>query len=209
MEKARICLLDENDKEIKDKTIEVMFNPTDYSTSLNVEWGEGNQNGMIFSRSNYGNLDLKLFFDTYEKGTDVREAGIKKIAELGLPSVEGEERKKPPVCLFQWGKFKFKGVIEKVDQSFTMFLSDGTPVRANVNVTMKPVVDEKDILKLSGIEACRKLRVVKQGDRLDTIAAEELKDPLKWRLIADANNITDPLNFPGPEDTGKVIIIPD
>lgn len=209
MEKAKICVLDENNKEVKSKTIEVMFNPADYSTSLNVEWGKGEQEGMIFTRSNPGNLDLKLFFDTYEKRSDVRDAGIKKIIELGVPSVEGIERKRPPVCLFQWGSFKFKGVIEKIDQNFTMFLPDGIPVRANVGITMKPVVNEKDILKFAGVEACRKVRIVKQGDRLDTIAAEEMKDPTQWKKIAEANNISDPLNFPGPEDTGKVIVIPD
>lgn len=209
MEKAKIHILDDKGKKKEDKTIDVMFNPTEYSNAINVNWKGGDGEIPEFLGSNFGKLVITLFFDTYEKGADVREAGIKRIVELGVPSVEGEEWKKPPVCLFSWGKFNFKGVIEKVDPNFIMFLSDGTPVRAKVTITMKPVLSAQDMLKLQGVEACRKVRTVIEGERLDIIAAEELKDPSLWRKIAEANNIADPLNFPRPEDIGRVIIIPD
>lgn len=222
MERAKIYVLDSDGKKIDNKTINVMFNPKGYENSINVEW-EG-ENGAIpeFKRSNYQNFTITLLFDTYEKGVDVREdheitlsgkvtnvAGTKRIVELGVPSIEGQESKKPPVCLFSWGKFNFKGVIESVKQEFTMFLSDGIPVRAKVTITMKPVSSVEEMLKLKGIEACRKARIIKEGDRLDLIAAEELKDPSLWRRIAEVNNITDPLNFPNPENIGRVLIIPD
>jgi nucleoid-associated protein YgaU len=74
---------------------------------------------------------------------------------------------------------------------------------------MRSVVNAQDSLKLKGVEACRKVRQVKQGERLDIIAVEELKDPLLWRKIAELNDIDDPLNFPGPDDVGKIIIISD
>jgi hypothetical protein len=209
MEKAKIHILDDKGKKREDKTIDVMFNPTEYSNAINVKWKGGEGEIPEFLGSNFGNLVITLFFDTYEKGADVREAGIKRIVELGVPSVEGEEWKTPPLCLFSWGKFNFKGVIEKVEPNFTMFLSDGTPVRAKVTITMKPVLSAQDMLKMQGVEACRKVRTVIEGDRLDIIAAEELKDSSLWRKIAEANNIADPLNFPRPEDIGRVIIIPD
>ena len=223
MEKAKIYILDDLGKDVvKDKTIEVMFNPTDYTNTINATWvGE---EGMIpaFTKTNFGTLTLNLFFDTYELGADVREdnkiqisgkvkkvAGTKRIMELAVPTVEGKETKKPPVCLFSWGKFNFKGVVQSVSQNFTMFLSTGIPVRAKLTVIMKPVVSAQDILKQKGIEACRKIRQVKQGERLDIIAAQELKDPFLWRKIAEVNDIDDPLNFPGPDDIGKIIIIPE
>lgn len=224
MEKAKIHILDSEGKDIID-TFEVMFNPTEYSNSIEVDW-EGDK-GKIpqFKGSNFSSFSITLFFDSYEYGVDVREdheivideenevkkevIGTKRIVELAVPSAEGQESKKPPVCLFSWGKFNFKGVIEKVDQNFTMFLPDGIPVRAKVTIAMKPVVNAKDMLKMKGIEACRKVRIVKEGERLDIIAAEELKDPAAWYKIAEANDIADPLNFPTTKDTGKVIIIPD
>jgi hypothetical protein len=222
MERAKIYVLDDKGKKMENKTIEVMFNPKDYAHSLNVEWEGENEDIPEFKRSNFGTLTITLFFDSYEKGVDVREdheirssgkvrkiAGTKRIIELGLPSVEGKDSKRPPICLFSWGKFNFKCVIENVKQEFTMFLSNGIPVRAKVTITMKPVTSVQDTLKMKGIEACRKIRIVKEGDRLDIIAAEELKDPLLWRKIAKANDIADPLNFPGPDNIGRVLIIPD
>lgn len=223
MEKAKIYILDDQGKDvIKDKTIEVMFNPTDYTNSINATWV--GDDGMIpeFKKTTFGTLTLNLFFDTYELRADVREdndipisgrvkkvAGTKRIMELVVPTVEGKETKKPPVCLFSWGKFNFKGVVQSVTQNFTMFMSTGIPVRAKLTVIMKPVVNAHDMLKLKGVEACRKIRQVKQGERLDIIAAEELKDPFLWRKIAVLNDISDPLNFPGHDDIGKILIIPD
>lgn len=73
---------------------------------------------------------------------------------------------------------------------------------------MRPAVTAQEMLKLKGAEACRKVRVVKEGERLDFIASEELKNPLLWREIAEANDIADPFNFPGPQDIGRILIIP-
>lgn len=222
MEKAKIYILDDKGDKVKDKTIEVMFNPTDYTSTINVDW-EG-QNDMIpeFKGSSFDTLTLNLFFDTYEHNVDVREdnkipisgrvkkvAGTKRILELAYPTIGGTDSKKPPVCLFSWGKFNFKGVVQSVTQKFTMFLSNGIPVRATLTVKIKPILNAKDMLQLKGVEACRKIRRVKQGERLDIIAAEELKNPFLWRRIAELNDIGDPLNFPGPDDIGKIIIIPD
>jgi len=216
MERAKIHVLDKNDKIIKD--LEVMFNPTELSNSINVKW-KGEQGKIEFEETEFASLTLNLFFDSYEIGVDVREdhetrdgrkvIGIKRISELTIPSVEGKKKKQPPMCLFSWGKFFFKGVIEKVDQNFIMFLPNGIPVRAKVTVTIKNVPGLKDVLKLNGIEACRKFRIVKESDRLDLIAAEELKDAAKWYWIASLNNIADPLNFPTRKDMGKVLIITD
>lgn len=219
IDRAKIHVFDENDKQTQ--KLEVMFNPTEYSNSLNAKW-IGETSSIEFIKANYSNFTITLFFDSYEEQADVREdhekwdgtivrtvIGTKRIFELAVPTVPGKNRKQPPVCMFIWGKFYFKGVVEKVDQKFTMFLSTGIPVRAYVTVTLKNVLSLKDSLKLNGIGACRKARIVKDGDRLDIIASEELKDPAKWYLIANVNNIVDPLNFPTSADMGRLLIIPD
>ena len=53
-----------------------------------------------------------------------------------------------------------------------------------------------------------KVRSIKAGDRLPLIAAEVYGDPRLWRLIAEANEIDDPLRFPTPQDVGRVILVP-
>lgn len=216
MEKAKISVLDKGGNVEKD--LVVMFNPTEFSNSLNAKW-VGETSDIQFRKTEFSNLTLELFFDSYEEGHDVREdhntregkpvIGTKRISELTIPTVEGKFGKQPPLCLFSWGKFLFKGIIEKVDQKFIMFLPSGIPVRAKITVVMKSVQSVKDALTLNGVGACRKARIVKEGDRLDIIAAEELKDATKWHLIASLNRIADPLNFPARDDMGKVLIIPD
>ena len=216
MDKAKIIVFDEKDRETK--VLEVMLNSTEYSSSQNGIWEDKTTN-LEFIRSNYSIFTLNLFFDSYEEKVDVREdhitwdgrtvIGTKSISELAIPTVPGRLKKRPSMCMFICGKFFFKGVIEKVDQKFTMFLLNGIPARANVTVVMKNILSLEDTLKLNGVGACRKVRIVKEGDRLDIIAAEELKDSAKWYLIADVNNIENPLKFPAHEDIGRLLIIPD
>ncbi|MNL54211.1 hypothetical protein D3C87_1775220 [compost metagenome] len=51
--------------------------------------------------------------------------------------------------------------------------------------------------------------MVKSGDRLDLIANEALKEPLAWRRIAELNKIVNPIGFPGKNDIGRTLVIPD
>jgi nucleoid-associated protein YgaU len=46
--------------------------------------------------------------------------------------------------------------------------------------------------------------LVRTGDRIDNIAAEEYGDPAKWRPIAEANDLDDPSQL----EPGHVLIIP-
>jgi nucleoid-associated protein YgaU len=49
---------------------------------------------------------------------------------------------------------------------------------------------------------------VKAGDKLPLIAAQVYGDPRQWRPIAEANNIANPLRFPGPQDLGRLLLVP-
>ena len=185
----------------------IVFNPTEYSvgmsSDLSQKCGKTQFNGLSLD-----DFNLKLLFDTYEDGKDVRKETI-KIAKLAMPSVNGKTTQRPPVVLITWGGFKYKGVIKNVSQNFTMFLASGVPVRAELEITVENTLSDSEILKNNGWEACRKLWVVKSNDRLDLVAERELKDARQWRAIAAANNITDPASFPGPADIGRTLVIPD
>lgn len=205
LEKAKIKV------EGKSQAISVMFNPKEYfishTASLETE-PKTNTSNPSFNGLTLDDFEVELIFDTYEKKTDVRKL-TGEIEKLAMPTIEGTERKKPPVCLFVWGSFTYKGIIYKVKQKFTLFLSDGTPVRAELTVTFKSVMTPEEIAKSMGIEACRKVWTVKSGDRLDLIANKALKDPALWRKIAEENNIDSPLAFPKDSDIGRTLVIPD
>jgi hypothetical protein len=205
LEKAKIKV------EGKNEAISVMFNPNEYSVShtasLQTE-PETDTSNPFFNGLTLDDFVVVLIFDTYEKKSDVRKL-TGEIQKLAMPTVEGTKRKKPPVCLFVWGSFTYKGIIYKVTQKFTLFLSDGTPVRAELTVTFKSVMTPEEYKKNMGIEACRKVWTVKSGDRLDLIANRALKNPVLWRRIAEENNIDSPLEFPKDSDIGRILIIPD
>jgi nucleoid-associated protein YgaU len=200
-EKALIKVLDTGED------IPVMFNPKEYTfSSVAQVTGEGSQ--IQFQKVNVEDFTVTLFYDTYEKQTDVRNE-IKKITDLVTPTVAGQSTKQPPTCIFAWGGFGYKGIIHKISQRFSMFLSSGIPVRAEITLIFKSVITREEDAQFRGREACRKVWIVKTGDRLDWIAQSTLKDPKEWRKIAEANQITNPLAFPSSADIGRTLIIPD
>lgn len=201
VEKAKIKVED------TDQVIDVMFNPSKYTVSTTARL-DSKESNPFFCEATLDDFTVNLFFDTYEEGSDVRKL-TNKIAKLVMPTVEAKVKKIPPTCLFIWGNFTYRGIIHTIKQNFTLFLSDGTPVRAELEVTFKALVTPEEYAKNMGMEACRKVWTVKSGDRLDLIANEALKDPALWRKIAKENNINNPLSFPKDSDIGRVLIIPD
>jgi nucleoid-associated protein YgaU len=187
--------------------IKVMFNPSEYTVSADANIGS-KEKKPFFNEITLNDFKVKLIFDTYEKKADVRKL-TNKIGKLVMPTISGKKIKKPPICLFIWGKVIYKGIISNISEKFTLFLSTGIPVRAELEVTFKALVTPEQDLKNKGMDACRKVWTVKSGDRLDLIANETLKDPALWRMIAKENNIDNPLSFPKNSDIGRMLIIPD
>jgi len=183
----------------KGEQYEVQFNPKEYTVEKSVPWNPQATAGndapeMQFTTGQAKQLSFELFFDGYEEQRDVREpsgssAGTKEIEKLAL--IDGDLHR-PPKVLFVWGSFSFDGVIESMSQKYTMFLPDGKPCRATVSVRMKEarLVSMKEEENKSPDHA--KMRVVRRGETLNSIAAEEYDDPAEWRRIADFNGIDDP-----------------
>jgi nucleoid-associated protein YgaU len=194
----------------------IFFNPTQYQIQRRVDWKEMKSKSLTtpllqFDKGGPRTLTMSLVFDTYEKRSDVRQL-TGKIAKLA--EVESETGR-PPVCTITWGPtvdpyagLPFTGVVENVSQKFTMFLDDGTPVRAMLDLQLKEgEAAEKQLKRTprprsSPLQA--KTRLVQEGDSLWSIAAAEYGDPARWRPIAEANNITNPREL----TPGQVLVIP-
>lgn len=192
---------------VKHKHIEVMYNPEELSLSQHAAV-EGEGNNVWFSRTQPEDLVVTLFFDTYEKGSDVRKK-TNDILALTEPWPAKSGAKVPPTVRFMWADHLFTGVVTHVGQRFTMFLPTGEPVRAELTVTIKEVLTDAEEIKAKGLDNCRALHTVIGTDRLSSVAYNALGDSTEWRLIAEANGIYDPIGFPGHEWTGRTIAIPD
>ncbi len=213
LERARIHVLTgDGTKESSDDTfIEVCFNPKEYSLEKSVEWDAekafSDAPQPEFKAPKPMSLSVTLQFDTYEERTNVRDKWVRKIEKLtmmtgdlpkdGTKASKSDKQKfRPPTILFIWGRFSFKGVVESLSQKYTMFLSDGTPVRAECalkirNVLNKDMDDDKS-QSFSAPSASGKTYTLQQSDRLDLIAASELGDAGRWAEIAAMNDIVDP-----------------
>jgi hypothetical protein len=189
----------------KQETVEVLFNPTEYRISTSNQFAEvaipGLESPPIqFVRGNSRTLTTQLFFDSYEKGADVRAHTDQILKLLAV----NNELHAPPICHFNWGDFNFVGVLERADQRFTLFLGDGKPVRATIDVTFKEYVEyDEQGRRLSSADFARRHQV-RRGETLSGIAGVEYGDPGLWRPIAEANNIDDPLAI----EPGQVLSIP-
>lgn len=205
LEKAVIEVLKGKPKELEGSSrIAVEFNPTEYSLEKSIEYGNQKIPGFSspvtqFVSGDAETLSMELFFDTYEDGEDVREKYTNKID--ALLKVDGTIHG-PPICRFVWGSFDFKCVLQSANKQFTMFRSNGIPVRARVNVTFKGYTTPEEQSKEEKRESADKTKVrrVEEGESLWSIAAEEYQDPRQWRPIAAANGIENPRRLrPGDE----------
>ena len=200
--KASITNLDDSSQ-----NIEFMFNPTGYSLSKSNSWEPVKVVGMNVPRREFTSggptaLSLELFFDTYEAGTDVRDYTNKvfNLAKISSKTVDKETgRGRPPKCMFSWGKtFNFPAVVTSVSVNFTLFLSDGTLVRAKVSVSLEEAEDEEQQSPQNPTTQGtlgHKVYTVKPGDTIDRIAYSEYGNPSLWRSIADANDLDNPMDL--------------
>jgi nucleoid-associated protein YgaU len=88
-------------------------------------------------------------------------------------------------------------VLESVTQTFDFFNALGMPLRARLNVTLKGHDTLEDLLGSHQLLSADRTKqwIFKKGDTLQRIAAQEYGDPNKWRPIAEANNIDNPLTI--------------
>jgi hypothetical protein len=200
--------------------VEFSYNPKEYTISKAVTWEEvpgntgSNSPPLQFKGGKPAEFStLELLFDTYETGEDVRRKYTDKLFKLmmvnpKLPAGTTERTGQPPKCLFQWGTvLEFKCYVTKVSCTYTLFLADGTPVRATAKVDLKQAHDDTALPGTnpsSRGEGGERGYVVKPSDRLDLIAYEMFGDAGHWRAIARANKMTRPLQL----RPGQTLVIP-
>jgi hypothetical protein len=191
------------------------FNPEEYSLKKQNSWKEKPVKGMEvpeleFSGGKPATLKMKLFFDTTATGEDVRQTYTDKLWDMMKLSTTNQATGKgePPKCQFQWGSnLYFTAVIKDINQKFTMFLRDGTPVRAKLDVTFQQVEDDNHYppQNPTSVSVARRTRVIGPGDRLDLIAYDEYGDPNRWYDLAKANDLSNPMAL----QIGQILQIPD
>ena len=187
--------------------VNFMFNPKEYTISQEVnfnteEMGDSAERAELRSVMSKTLRLPELVFDTYEELLTDVTAKTKGLLDLLQPKEEqGQNKPVARKVIFEWGTFKFEAYLTKVQQRFTLFRPDGTPVRALVQVELREFREDlPGTNPTSGGGPVERVWRVEAGDRLDTIADATYGDATKWRLIAAHNQIENPLQLrPGTE----------
>lgn len=206
------------------KVITCLFNPKDYSVSKSSAWQAKAAPGQSAGEPQYGGgnpyeMTLSLLFDASITGNG---APIKQRVEAlyglmeptmsgpppgrtparsgggGRGGARGQSTKRPPTVEFVWGSFiSFRAFAKSLTVAFQLFGPDGQPLRADVKLALLqsdagPVKGQNPTTRAEGGLGSH---IVGDGDTLASVAYEVYGDPNRWRLLADANGIDDPLSL--------------
>jgi nucleoid-associated protein YgaU len=204
--------------------VECLFNPKEYTFAKTNSWQLDPKPGNNVPHLKFGGgqpstLQMELLFDTYMRGrpngkpVDVRREYTDKLWQLMLVKEDRRDPKtkkgEPPKVRFVWGTtWSFVAVITSLQQKFTLFDTDGTPVRAVVTAAFQQLKDAAELggqNPTSGAVGGERLWTVTEGDTLAWIAYREYGNATRWRPIADANRLGDVRRLV----PGSVLVIPN
>jgi hypothetical protein len=100
-------------------------------------------------------MSVEMLFDGYEGGSrgsvhvTAQIAILETLARVRKPDSSDEKMRRPHHCVVSWGVAgmpTFKCVIENLSTKYSMFSSDGKPLRATCTVKLKEAarVDKKE-----------------------------------------------------------------
>lgn len=199
--------------------IPCLFNPADFTLTKSNAWDAPEPKGknakqLTFQQGQSGTLTMSLVLDTTNDGSPVTRhtdalLSLMVVDDRLKSTDKGRNKGRPPWVRFHWGDFhSFRAVVERVQLKFTYFAADGTPLRANADLALKQYDDEGGWGPQNPTSMTphpERVHRVQPGETIDRIAAAELGDPTRWRLIAAANSITDPFGL----RPGDFIVIPE
>jgi contractile injection system tube protein/LysM domain-containing protein len=185
----------------REAPVEVQFNPTEYGIDNGAAYAELQVPGLAmpllqFVRGEARVLSLELFLDGTDKRASTRpdDSVAGQLEKIRRFVQIDSDLHAPPVCLFEWRDVRFQGVVTSLKEKYTLFAETGKILRARVTLSLKSyeaVEVQLRELKLQSPDRTR-VRVVREGDTLASIASEAYGDPRLWRHLAEENGIDRP-----------------
>ena len=190
-----------------DGKLEVLFNPTEYSIDRETTFAEvavpGLESPIIqYVRGNGDKMTFELFLDVtdnLENGQLVTNQSVRDLYVRPLERLlqQNPELHAPPPVQILWGSAVVmeSAVAMSLSVKYTLFDTEGLPVRATANLTLREHRSASE--QLAGLRRqspdLTNVVVIREGDTLPQIAYREYGDATQWRPIGAANNIANPL----------------
>jgi hypothetical protein len=212
---ATLYELDDQGKNKKEngKTAVIQFNPESLKVTyanqiVDPPAGSGSQSDGTSSRQFVGagttKLSLQIWFDIgspmpgQEKPVDDVRRLTQQVTGLMRPEPSNGDKKIciPPIVRFEWGSFKFDGIIDALDETLDYFSENGTPLRASMTLSMSK--QEILIVNMDGGAGWKRpsagtqpMTAAAQGSTVQGMAEAAGKGG-DWQRIAQANGIENP-----------------
>lgn len=225
LEKLKLIAYKDNKFQQKDDSVkeyEVKFNPPEFVEDLQIRYTPAQAPGSSGAAPKFNdlkpkNFNLDLFFDatgvsndrnTDENYQDERGANVKEQVE-NLKKVVFEmngEIHQPRYVMISWGNLVFKGRLLELTISYTLFASDGRPIRAKGKAKFEEVIADEIRTRWEDKQSpdLTKLRVVNEGDTLPQLCFKEYGDSNYYMKIAEVNGLVDFRNL----QTGMELYFP-
>jgi hypothetical protein len=184
-----------------------LFNPESISITNTNNWTGDSLPGkpvptLRFGGQSSGTMNFDLVFDTTDTGAPVTNYTSKLLSYMEIdPSLPGTDENsnngRPPYVEFHWGTLtSFPAVIKSAQITFDYFSSTGVPLRAKVKLELAQYQQSQAFTRqnpTSGTPSPHRVHRVQPGETLDRISAHYYGDSTRWRMLATANGIEDPL----------------
>lgn len=129
--------------------VQAQYNPKELQVDQNIPWSKKNQANQAnptglhleFTGAEGRSMSVEMLFDGYEQKKSVSDSvdALYTMASVIDPTSPSEDLRRPHLCLATWGDTvkNFRCVIESLSIKYTMFSSDGVPLRATCTVKLK------------------------------------------------------------------------
>ena len=182
-------------------TIQCAFNPETYSVSKTNIWTYKPNQSKDYPAPEFGGgmpmvYTMQLLLDVSLQGSD---QSIKDQANALMKAMHGGGSP-PKFVTFSWGSTQLpKAAPLSISIQYAMFHPNGDPMRAFVDLELAQADDsappgQAQNPTTRGTAGLRS-HIVQDGDSLQSLAYESYGDPTRWRVIAEANGVDDPLRI--------------
>ena len=182
----------------------VLFNPTGYTQKYEITYEEKKGINSTSESQKFGRIKPQVYqFDLIFDGTGV-SGGINSIAAKKKDFVAKEIKKflkvsgklygdshRPPFLKIAWGNMILSCVLKSADISYSLFHSNGYPLRARIKATFAEAIDEElqNAKDRRNSPDLTHMRLIKDKDTLPMLSYEIYGDTHYYLKIAKYNNL--------------------
>lgn len=211
LKKLRIISFKDAQYDERDEEFEVMFNPQEYSLKYEIESDASQGIGTSGSEPTFKKIkpqDLSLDFTIDGTGVSGEDVDVpEKVSEfLNVAYKYKGDEHRPRYLKVSWGTLVFKCILKTASVKYTLFNSDGTPIRAKINATFNGFIEDqlRAAEEASSSPDLTHRRTVQEGDTLPLMCYRIYGDSKYYLQVAEANDLTNFRNL----KTGQKIYFP-